>query len=196
MSDPANQNSKKRCKYDEVKTGDYFSEVQYYRVLETSDQAIDVQNERGFELQIAKPIIEEGCWSANQYSKEIKINRTDCVNHMLNAQANIFTVNFNKKPTAESYAQTLQNTPLGDFQDPVKLKKLSKELDKGDERTLIGYLVEAEPLMGRSKVIDLEEHFANIERKQKGEAAKPTLKQVDHRHINWLIIHGTKYVVK
>ena len=76
------------------------------------------------------------------------------------------------------------------------MKKLSKDLERGEERTLIGHLVEAEPLMGRSKVIDLEEHFENIERKRKGEAAKHTLKQVDHRHINWLIINGTKYIVK
>ena len=188
--------AKKRCRYDDIKNGDYLSELQYYRVIETNDQSVDVQNERGLELQIAKPILEEGSWSANQFTKEVKVNRTDCINHMLNAKSDIFTVNFNKKPNAESHAQILRSIPIGDLSDPKKLAKLSKELEKGEERTLIGHLVEAEQLLGRSKVIDLEEHFNNVDRKLKKEPTKHTLKQVDHRHINWLIINGTKYIVK
>ena len=186
----------KRCKFDSIKENDFFSEVQYYKCIDKSQQSVDVQNARGFEFEIAKPIIEEGSWSASQHPKEVKVSRTDCIKKMLHAKADIFTVNFNKKPNADSHSNVLKKATIADITDPKKLRKLSKELEKGQERTLIGHLVEAEPLLGRSKVIDLEEHFRNIERKKRKQPTNHTLKQVDHRHINWLIINGTKYVVR
>ena len=51
------------------------------------------------------------------------------------------------------------------------------------ERTLRGKLICPEPLLGRSMVEDLDETGHN-------------LRQVDHRTINWLIVNGTKYIVK
>lgn len=54
----------------------------------------------------------------------------------------------------------------------------------GTERTLRGRLVCPEPLLGRSMVEDLDENGGH------------NLRQVDHRTINWLIVEGTKYIVK
>jgi hypothetical protein len=187
---------RKRCRYENVDKDQYLSEIQYYKVIKKADQNVDVQNERGFEFSIAKPILEEGCWSANQYEKEKKVSLTECVKKMLDAKADVFTVNFNKKANAESHSKVLQNAKITDLTDPKGLKKISKELEKGEERTMICHLVEAEPLLGRSKVIDLEEHFRNIERKKKKEQTKFTLKQVDHRHINWMVLNNVKYIVK
>jgi hypothetical protein len=197
--DPASDHSvsKKRTKYEDIANNQYLSEIQYYKVIGKGSQSIDVCNERGFQFQIAKAILEEGCWSANQFTKEIKVSRTDCIHKLLNAKADIFTINFNKKPNAETHAAILEKVDFTDIKsDPGKLKKLSKELEKGEERTLIGHLVDAEPLLGRSKVVDLEEHFKNQERKVKNEPACTILKQVDHRQLNWIIINGVKYTVK
>jgi hypothetical protein len=187
---------KKRTKYDELNVNQYLSEIQYYKIIGKGSQCLDVCNERGFQFQIAKAILEEGCWSANQFTKEMKVTRTECIHKLLEAKADVFTINFNKKPNADTHASILQHITFSDISDPVKLKKLSKELEKGEERTLIGHLVDAEPLLGRSKVVDLEEHFKNQERKEKNETLVTTLKQVDHRQINWMIINGIKYVVK
>lgn len=53
----------------------------------------------------------------------------------------------------------------------------------GQNRTLVGKLVEPEPILGRSKVFDFEE---------------PTVawKQADHRTLHWMIVNGVKYQVK
>jgi len=54
----------------------------------------------------------------------------------------------------------------------------------GNERVLRGRLVKPEPLLGRSMVEDLDQKGVN------------RLRQVDHRTIKYLIVDGTKYVVK
>jgi hypothetical protein len=54
----------------------------------------------------------------------------------------------------------------------------------GSERVLRGRLVKPEPLLGRSMVEDLDQKGVN------------RLRQVDHRTIKYLIVDGTKYVVK
>lgn len=48
----------------------------------------------------------------------------------------------------------------------------------------MGYLLETEPKMGRSQVIDLEAPAGRRHR------------LVDHRTINWLILKNIKYVTK
>ena len=53
----------------------------------------------------------------------------------------------------------------------------------GTERVLRGRLIKPEPLLGRSMVEDLE-------------TAGERIRQVDHRTINWIVIEGTKYIVK
>lgn len=54
----------------------------------------------------------------------------------------------------------------------------------GTERTLRGRLICPEPLLGRSMVEDLDETSGH------------KLRQVDHRTICFIIVEGTKYVVK
>lgn len=54
----------------------------------------------------------------------------------------------------------------------------------GTDRTLRGRLVCPEPLLGRSMVEDLDETSGH------------NLRQVDHRTIRYIIIEGTKYIVK
>ena len=53
----------------------------------------------------------------------------------------------------------------------------------GTERILRGRLIHQEPLLGRSKVEDLEVQEQN------------KMRLVDHRTIKWLIINNTKYIV-
>ena len=53
----------------------------------------------------------------------------------------------------------------------------------GTERTLRGRLVKPEPLLGRSSVEDLD-------------VMGNRLRLVDHRTLKWIIVDGTKYVVK
>lgn len=61
----------------------------------------------------------------------------------------------------------------------------------GENRTLIGYLIETENGFGRSNVIDLD-----IDKDISGSSPKYRIRQVDHRTLNWLIVKGVKYKVK
>ena len=194
----ASEPARKKCKHADISPGDILSEVQYYQVLNVTDDLVDVRNERGFEFEMTSSIVEEGSWSANQFTKTVKVSRTKLVEHLLNAKASVFTVNFNKKPNAESHSNVLKSATIQDLTDPVKLKNLSQRLELGEERTLVGHLLESEIHLGRSKVIDLEEHFAGVEERKHdpNSKAKWTVRLVDHRHINWLILNGVKYVVK
>lgn len=57
------------------------------------------------------------------------------------------------------------------------------EKSNGDERTLRGRLIAPEPLLGRSKVEDLD-------------VGKDRVRLVDHRTIKSIVLGGVKYTVK
>lgn len=82
-----------------------------------------------------------------------------------------------QKVSKTAAAEFLVNSPNRPF--TVNFTKTD-----GTERTLRGRLVCPEPLLGRSMVEDLDENGGH------------NLRQVDHRTINWLIVEGTKYIVK
>jgi hypothetical protein len=67
------------------------------------------------------------------------------------------------------------------FNMPVTVCFLKKD---DSERVLVGRLSSSEPLLGRSYYEDLNCVEAN------------KLRLVDHRTLQWLIVNGTKYVVK
>lgn len=60
---------------------------------------------------------------------------------------------------------------------------VSFEKQDGKERILRGRLKSPEPLLGRSYVEDLDKKENRI-------------RLVDHRHLNWMIVNGVKYVRK
>lgn len=81
-----------------------------------------------------------------------------------------------KKVTRTELAETLVN--LGDQVFTVNFDKQT-----GENRTLVGYKVSTENLMGRVNVVDLE-------------ATGHNLRQVDLRTIKSLIVNNIKYQVK
>ena len=152
--------------FSELKVGDILSETQYYKVVEIveksnglkTEKLVKVVNDRGFSFYIGEAVVEEGIYTANQYSKEVQITRTELIQKFAHVGDTVFTVSFNKA--------------------------------SGDERILIGYLVQVETGFGRSTVIDL----------QASKGSNPNhdgrLRQVDHRTLNWLIHKNVKHTVK
>ena len=61
---------------------------------------------------------------------------------------------------------------------------VSFQKEDGTERILRGRLIKAEHLLGRSMVEDLEKDEKN------------RVRLVDHRTLNWIVVEGTKYIVK
>ncbi|MTF38353.1 hypothetical protein [Cyanobacterium aponinum] len=176
---------------NQIQVGEYLAEIQYYKVIKVNPKTIKVISDKGIESTIDKDLVWE-MYSASQYHIEKYITRTE-INHVLaNIGQQIFTVNFNKQVKPTDIKNKLltaikdeEGKPLT-YEDIEKnLQKISKDLNKGEERTLIGYLLEINNEMGRSSAIDLE-----IER------GKNRLRQIDHRTINYLIFKNTKYIVK
>lgn len=175
----------KLSNFSEIKVGDYLSETQYYQVTKKTNETISVINERAFEFQISHNIVEEGILSASQFNDERIVIRSELVSILENAKDTVFTVNFHKLPNEKSLLEKLQDVRLADLGDSVKLKKLAKSMNLGEERTLIGHLNHTEPKMGRSSVTDLEipiGHHRN--------------RLIDHRTLNWMIINNIKYRVR
>lgn len=171
--------------FEKLSIGDYLSETQYYQIKNKDRGGIVVENERGFEMEIGKEIVEEGLLSANQFSSEERVSRTQIVEMLEEAKDRVFTVNFNKLPSEKSVLNCLKGVAVADLANDKALKKLAKQLLIGENRTLIGHLDRTEPKLGRSTVTDLEipidQHRQRL---------------VDHRTIQWLIIGGVKYLVK
>ena len=177
---------------EDLQIGEYLSEVQYYKVVEIVGNSVRVTNERGFDFSIDKDIIAEGMYSASQYQTEKLVTRTEICEQLEKAGNHIFTVNFRKQVKTKDIQEKLlqaikpdRDKSLSEAEAIKALKKVSKNLLEGAERTLIGYLSEVEAKVGRSIVIDLELP-----------TDKYRIRQVDHRTINWLILKNVKYIVK
>ena len=166
-----------------IKVGDRFSETQYYICTEVQRERIQVRNERGYEFGIGKEIVREGLFSANQFQDEQKVTRTELVEILEGAKDTIFTVNFQKQIKPEDMSKRLKQL-AGQKILASKSAALAKDLLAGEERTLVGYMLDVEPKMGRSQVIDLEAEGDH------------RLRLVDHRTLNWIIIRNVKYVLK
>jgi len=144
-----------------------------------------VKNEDGFEWSIARNIVEKECYSTI-VDEEKKVSKTAIADMLMHARDAVVVVNFNKQASADTVHAKLEDA------DGKKItKKLLAGLLKGEERTLTGYVIGAEPLLGRSIMIDLE-HAKKID--AKGWDSRQ--RQVDHRTINWIVYKNVKYTVK
>jgi hypothetical protein len=168
--------------------GDRLSRVSYMDVVSVLPTNIKVRNEHGLVWYISKDIISQECYST-QYDKDDvkKVSKTEIAEILVNARDAIIEVNFNKQATVESIEKNLD--VLETLSESGIRKKLKSLLD-GDKRTLIGYVIGSEPILGRSYVIDLEKDSGN----NPNHDARQRL--VDHRTINWLVYKNIKYVVK
>lgn len=172
--------------------GDYLSEVQYYKVIKINPKTVVLVDDKGKESFVDKELIALGMHSASQYMSEKVVTRTEIKEILEKAGNNVFTVNFNKQVKEKEVKDKLLNAIKDEEGNPLSfeemekgLKKLSKHLMEGEQRTLIGHLYSIEPEMGRSQVVDLEIPRGTYR-----------IRLVDHRTINWLILKNVKYVVK
>lgn len=83
--------------------------------------------------------------------------------------------------------EDVSKTELAQILQRVGDKPFTVNFDKqdGENRTLVGRLLNANNVFGRSDVIDLTK-----------DPDEHRMRQVDHRTLHWLIFDGTKYSVK
>lgn len=171
-----------------LKVGDRLSRISYMEVLSHYGGSVVVRNEEGLEWSIGKDIVAKECYSADQFNETKEVTRTELIEIFSKVGDSIFTVNFNKLPTADDFLALTRDegNKIRSYKDMERdFKKL-----KGEERTLVGYMTATENGFGRSTVVDLM-----IE--TKGTEKQPyNLRQVDHRTLRWLICKNVKYKVK
>lgn len=146
-----------------VKSGDVMSITHYVKVKysQFSGTRLGVEGlDEGIdEFQINGESLVENMSSADQFQEERFVTKTKAAEILISTHGKPFTVCY-KKQGSESKG------------------------DVGEERILRGRLLEPEPLMGRSKVEDLDE--------PKGKR----FRLVDHRTVLFIVTGGCKFTVK
>lgn len=172
---------------NDLVVGDRLSEIQHYIVTEKKDNEAVLRNERGFEYRAQASIIEEGMDSANQFTQTQRISRTALVGILESTAGCVFTVNFNKQPTAEGNLERLNKAMENNFEtlkNPAARAELAANLILGEDRTIRGVLDRTEQKLGRTRVFDQDVPDENNQR------------LVDHRTVNWMIYKNIKYIVQ
>lgn len=177
-------NPETRSDAKQLKVGDRLSRVSYMEVVGKTGSSIRVKNEEGMAWTIAASILENEAYTADQYTEQREVSRTEMVEALESAGESVFAVVFDKKISQKDIVQALQE--LDEIPDKkTQLNKLAKSLLAGEERRLVGYLASTEPKMGRSTVVDLEIP-----------ADRYRLRLVDHRTIKELILRNVRYILK
>ncbi len=189
---PALPTVSKRPSFSRLQSGHVLAEVSYYTVHAVDSDTAVLKNAAGRLIKVSRGIIEQDMTSANQVNEEREVSLTEAVGILQGAGNGVFTVNYHKKADRESiaayaakYIDSLGGAIIPAL-TPKQIAQIVNEGSKGEERTLVGHLVNAEPMLGRSQVIDLQLPPDTGHR----------LRLVDHRTINWLIFEGIKYNVK
>lgn len=169
-----------------LQVGDHLSRVQYYRVVARADEEgfVTVENTHGFQFKLRAEIVEAEMYSAGQYDREVRLTRSELAERLTAVGDTCFTVRFRKQVSERAVAARLAVLAAdpASISDEAACRRLAKELLEGEERVLVGYLVDAQPRLGRSMVIDLDV-----------EAGEHAIRMVDHRTISELITRNVRY---
>jgi hypothetical protein len=125
----------------------------------------------------------QNMYSADHFTKEVKMNMTDLAEIIQEAKDTIFTVQFKKKIDEKSIFEKFKATSEADMKNEKNLKSFVKEIAAGKECTIIGHLLNTESKLGRSTVIDLTAPHGN------------NIRMVDHRSIDFMIYKNKKYII-
>lgn len=179
-------------KFSKLKPGDICSETQYYTVVKTSGDKVQIKNDNGTDIVVDRGYVESCLKSANQFTSEKNVNMTEAAAIFLNSSRMAITVNFNKqvkeadvvKEIMEAYASS---TPK---EIEAKVKKSVKSALTGVERTIVGRHYGELNDLGRVQFVDMETERTS------GKDYDTRLRLVDPRTINFMIVNGIKYTIK
>lgn len=146
--------------FEQLQPGERLSRCTYYKVqkVDREREVLVVENQEGLAFEVTRRIPEQEMFSASQVKETVKVNRTELVDILMHAGNTIFTVEFEKQLREADVADRLrENLDQLSAWTPAQLKKFCKQqLLRGEARQMTGYLIAAEPTLGRSKVMDLE----------------------------------------
>lgn len=181
-----------KTNFKNLKKGSKLSETQYYSVEKVAGDKVQLKNGIGQDIVVDRGYVEDCLTSADQYEKEEKISKTDLTKLFLENPNIVFTVSFNKQVKETDVTKEIMD--VYETSTPKTMaeavKKAVKKALSGEERVLVGYHTGVQDSFGRVNAIDM-----NIE-KDGSKDYNTALRLVDPRNLNYLILKGTKYVVK
>jgi len=178
-----------KCNPEELNLGEWLSRISYIKIISREKDGFNVQNEEGTTWFIDKDIVSAECYSVQTLQQKEEVVTRSRLAQIVKDETRgcVFKCCFLKAVTQASLEETLlQLTELPSTMKKVDLKKVSKELLKGEKRELTGYFVDVDESTGRFKVVDLNADGVGQAR----------FRQVDPRTLEWVIIRGVKYVAK
>ena len=181
-----------KAKFDKVKTGDVFSEVQHYKTIKISGNKVQLRNGLDQDIVVDSKYVEDCLVSGDQFIEEKKISKTELTKLFLENPNTVFTVSFNKQVKETDVVKEIMESYEGSTPKTIEaaIKKAVKRGLTGEERVLVGYHTGLQDEFGRISCVDM-----NIT-KDASKDYNSALRLVDPRSLNHLILKGTKYVVK
>lgn len=167
----------------DIKKNDILSRTSYIQVIDTGS-SVRVKNTTGLTWGIENNILQNECKSANWFNKEEYISRTRICEILESTNGAVFSVTFNKQITRDDTTNYIKQYDKKE----LNIDQFTDAVSSGEERTLIGHLIDTKQEFGRYKVIDLEIQF--------NDCKAHALRQVDSKTISELIFNGVKYKVK
>lgn len=180
-------------KFDKLVQGNVLSETAFYKVEKVVGNKVQLQMDNGESVVLDKGYVDSFLTSAEQFSKEEKVSKTELTEIFLSYPRTAITVNFNKQVKEADVAKEIQeayeNSNPKEFS--AKMKQAVKKGLAGEARTMVGRHFGTQDEFGRVQFIDM-----SLDR----DFSKPTYdsrqRQVDTRTLNWAIINDVKYIVK
>lgn len=184
-------------KFENLRTGQALSEIQYYKVEKIAGDKVQLKNDFGELIVVDKGYIEKCVISAHDYTEEQKIGKTEAATIFLQNKGMVMSVNFNKKVDEKAAKESIYELyankggkVLSEADYKKKVNAALKTILEGEERTMVGRHFGELNELGRVNFIDME--VARDTSKEYDNRQR----QVDPRTINYMIIKGIKYIVK
>lgn len=180
----ASNSSDTKWNLSKLAVGNWFSQVQYFQLNSRNGDIYNCSILKDTKMTYTIPSEQvHDMHSASLYDSEEKVTKTQMVEIFKGANEAVFTVTFKAKVQPEDVADLL-STVKSQADLDSRRSQLSKQLLEGKLTTISGFLAKQEESLGRSLVIDLS--------KERSKA----FRQVDHRHIQELVLKNVKYTLK
>jgi hypothetical protein len=183
-------------KFKDLKVGEKLSETQFYSVVKIQGDKVQIVNDAGSNTVVDKGYVESSLISASQFESTKSINKTEAASLLLNNPSVVMTVSFNKQVNPADVKKSMHDLypnkgkMISEADYKKNVNSILKGALEGEERVIVGRHGGDLNDLGRVQFIDME-----IE-KDPSKNYDVRNRLVDPRNINYIILRGTKYVVK
>jgi len=175
-----------------VKVNQILSETQFYKVVKTAGDKVQLVNDNGENIVVTEEYINKCLQSAHDFSKEEKVSKTQLAEIFMANPRVAMTVCFFKQVkeadvTAEIMKSYESSTPKT---MEAAIKKAVKRGLEGEERVMVGRHYGASDDFGRVHFVDMEVV------KDASKDYDTRMRLVDPRTLQYLIVNNVKYNLK